>query len=308
MRHGHHTLVEGNYFLGNRKPNTGGIRIINEYQTVKKNYMWGLTGHRFRGALVIMNGVPNSPLNRYNQVIDSYMDNNIVLNSDYIQLCAGSDEERSAIPQGSTFRNNLILGKYNLNPFTIYDDISGITFSGNMISDNLSVPIQKGFEKTPLALETNKHNLLAPAEELIAKLDFGKVALPITKAEVGASYYPKEVRDQNTKRINVKAETNALLEAVKTSAAGDTLILENGSTYLLTKYAYITHPLIILTPQGQKATILSEKQSFFKIENGGALQVKNIVFDGSQSPDQAGNNIIATSKYSMNKNYAPGGR
>ncbi|NNF66392.1 MAG: alginate lyase, partial [Gammaproteobacteria bacterium] len=27
MRHGHTTLVENNYFLGNRKPNTGGIRI-----------------------------------------------------------------------------------------------------------------------------------------------------------------------------------------------------------------------------------------------------------------------------------------
>ena len=30
MRHGHYTTVEGNYFLGNRVPNTGGIRIINE--------------------------------------------------------------------------------------------------------------------------------------------------------------------------------------------------------------------------------------------------------------------------------------
>ena len=69
MRHGHYTLVEGNYFLGNRKPNTGGIRIINENQTVRNNYMSGLTGHRFRGALVIMNGVPNGPMNRYDPVI-----------------------------------------------------------------------------------------------------------------------------------------------------------------------------------------------------------------------------------------------
>ena len=45
MRHGHHTLVEDNYFLGNRKPNTGGIGIINEYQTVRNNYLYGLTGH-----------------------------------------------------------------------------------------------------------------------------------------------------------------------------------------------------------------------------------------------------------------------
>jgi len=94
MRHGHYTTVENNYFLGNRLPNTGGIRIINENQTVKNNYLYGLTGHRFRGALVIMNGVPNGPINRYDPVIDSIMDNNIVVDSDHIQLCAGSDEER----------------------------------------------------------------------------------------------------------------------------------------------------------------------------------------------------------------------
>ena len=98
MRHGHYTLVEGNYFLGNRIPNTGGIRIINENQTVRNNYLSGLTGHRFRGALVIMNGVPNGPINRYDPVIDSLMNNNIVIDSDHIQLCAGSDEERSAVP------------------------------------------------------------------------------------------------------------------------------------------------------------------------------------------------------------------
>ena len=59
MRHGHYTTVENNYFLGNRIPNTGGIRIINENQTVRNNYLYGLTGQRFNGAMVIMNGVPN---------------------------------------------------------------------------------------------------------------------------------------------------------------------------------------------------------------------------------------------------------
>ena len=130
MRHGHYTLVENNYFLGNRKPNTGGIRVINENQTVRNNYLYGLTGHRFRGALVIMNGVPNGPINRYDPVIDSIMDNNIVVDSDHIQLCAGSDEERSAPPSGTSMHDNLFMTKTNLNPFTIYDDISGISFEG----------------------------------------------------------------------------------------------------------------------------------------------------------------------------------
>ena len=307
MRHGHHTLVENNYFLGNQKPNTGGIRIINEYQTVRKNYMAGLTGHRFRGALVIMNGVPNSPINRYNQVIDSYMDNNIVINSDYIQLCAGSDEERSAIPVGSSFKNNLILGTTNLEPFTIYDDVSGIEFEGNVMNDEAEAPFEGGFEKVALELSRNGEGLLVPNQELIDQIEFGEIKLPVSKSEVGANYYPKDggVRTFNTgNTIKVPAGENTILEALARSKSGDILELENGGEYLMTKYAFINHPISIVTPNGAKAKVLSEKQSFFKIENGGAFLARNVLFHGAESPDQAGNNVISTSKYSMNKNYA----
>ena len=62
LRHGNNNLVENNVFLGNGKDHTGGIRVINKGQTVRNNYMHGLTGHRFGGGFVIMNGVPNSCL------------------------------------------------------------------------------------------------------------------------------------------------------------------------------------------------------------------------------------------------------
>ncbi|MGB3467112.1 MAG: polysaccharide lyase 6 family protein, partial [Cyclobacteriaceae bacterium] len=307
MRHGHHTLVENNYFLGNRKPNTGGIRIINEYQTVRKNYLSGLTGHRFRGALVIMNGVPDSPINRYNQVVDSHMDNNLVINSDYIQLCAGSDEERSAVPVGSTFRNNLILGATNPDPFTIYDDVSGITFEGNKISKEAKPPFSQGFETVSANLSENAAGLLVPEQKLVDQIAFGEVKLPVSKKDVGASYYDKGngARSFNTgNTIDVPAGENTILEALEKSSSGDVLKLASGGEYLMTKYAVIQHPISFITSADEKATIRSEKQSFFKIENGGAIYAKNILFDGAESPDQAGNNVISTSKYSMTKNYA----
>jgi len=46
-----------------------------------------------------MNGVPNSPINRYFKVLDSKASNNLIIDCDHIQLCAGSDEERSAVPE-----------------------------------------------------------------------------------------------------------------------------------------------------------------------------------------------------------------
>ena len=307
MRHGHHTLVENNYFLGNRKPNTGGIRVINEYQTVRNNYLYGLTGHRFRAALVIMNGVPNSPINRYNQVVDSVINNNIVIDSDYIQLCAGSDLERSAVPVGSSMQNNIIMSRTNLDPFTVYDDISGISFEGNVVNEGVDVPIKNGFRKTPYAVSENQYGLRAPAQSLIDEIDFGEVKLPVTKDETGASFYPKVnnlagFQGGGTKRVKQGEDT--LLQALKDSNPGDTLVLDNGGDYLLRKYAVVNHPVTIKTDSGDKAIIRASKGSFFIIENGGRLELENLWLDGAESPDQPGNSVISTSRYSMNRNYS----
>jgi poly(beta-D-mannuronate) lyase len=307
MRHGHFTLVENNYFLGNRIPNTGGIRIINENQTVRNNYLYGLTGHRFRGALVIMNGVPNGPINRYDPVIDSVVDNNIVVDSDHIQLCAGSDEERSAAPIRSTMHNNILMSRTNLDPFTIYDDVSGISFEGNVLNEEADVPIDRGFSKAPYSVARNEHGLLVPAQSLIDQIEFGEVKLPVTKEETGAEFYPKidkVVAFQSGDTLAVAAGTNTIVEALDNSKPGDILLLEAGGEYLLTKYAFINHPITIRTENGDKAVVRSGKSSFFRIENGGALELENLWIDGAESPDQAGNSVVSTSRYSMNRNYS----
>ncbi|MDJ0711945.1 MAG: polysaccharide lyase 6 family protein [Woeseiaceae bacterium] len=307
MRHGHYTLVEGNYFLGNRKPNTGGIRIINENQTVRNNYLYGLTGHRFRGAMVIMNGVPNGPINRYDPVIDSMMNNNIVIDSDHIQLCAGSDEERSGVPTGSSMHNNIFMSKTNLNPFTVYDDISGISFEGNVLNEEADVPIDVGFSKAPYSVVENEHGLLVPAQSLIDDIEFGEVKLPVTKKETGADFYPKtepSVAFESGVVVTVPPGTDTLRDAVESSGPGDTLVLENGGEYLLTKFVSANHPLTITAEDGDKPIIRSEKSTFVFIENGGALELENLWFDGTESPDLYGNNVISTSRYSMNRNYS----
>jgi len=306
MRHGHFTKVEGNYFLGNRKPNTGGIRIINESQSVSNNYMYGLTGKRLRGALVIMNGVPNSTPNRYDPVIDSAMNNNIVIDSDYIELGAGADEERSAPPTTSEFKGNIILGKSNLNPFTLYDDMSGINFQGNYLNEEASTPIKSGFASTPYSVTVNKHGLKSPSKALLDKIGFGEVKLPVTKEEAGTNFYPKNeaiIAFNSGETIAVKAGNNTLLAALDTSKSGDVLVLENGGEYLLTKFAEVHHPITIMAEKGKKPIIRSQKPNFINIENGGALAVDNLWFDGAESPDYKGNSIISTSSTSMNINY-----
>lgn len=307
MRHGNFTTVENNYFLGNRIPNTGGIRIINENQTVRNNYLYGLTGHRFRGALVIMNGVPNGPINRYDPVIDSIMDNNIVIDSDHIQLCAGSDEERSAPPSRSSMKNNIFMSQTNLRPFTIYDDVSGISFAGNFINEEVSIPLEEGFEEVPYSVSDNQHGLKVPDQEMSKAIGFAEIKLPVTKEQTGASFYKKtdlKVTPESGHKRLVAPGTNTIIETLSQSHPGDVLVLENGGEYLMTKLAVISHTITIKSEEGNKPTVRSEKSSFFVVENGGALELENLHLDGAESPDLAGNSVVRTSRYSMNQNYS----
>lgn len=308
MRHGNETLVENNYFLGNRKANTGGVRIINETQTVRNNYMSGLTGYRFRGALVIMNGVPNSPLNRYFQVKDSDMSRNLVIDSDYIQLCAGSDEERSATPINTTFTENVILNSKKNDLFTIYDDVSGITFENNILSTNVDAPAYDGIKLAGMAREQME---IEPDAQQIT-LANGTVVGPDSDkpmpdaSNTGVDWYPKKdyrIHFGVGKRINVAPGENTLFEAMKTAEDGDVLVLQAGE-YHSTRTIEVAHTVRIISESAEAKPILTfERSPLFSLENGGSLDLKNLKISGAESDDYSGNAVIRTSRYSMIDNY-----
>ncbi|MBA4743711.1 MAG: DUF4957 domain-containing protein [Muricauda sp.] len=305
MRHGENTLVDGNVFIGNNKPSTGGIRVINGKQTVINNYGIGLTGYRFRGAFVIMNGIYNSPINRYDQAKDAIVRNNTFIDCDHIQLCAGADEERNAPPIDSFMENNIFYNEDQDKLFTVYDDISGITFNNNLVSENVTLIKEDGFFKQHLELARNEAGLLVPTD---APNGVG-AKLPDTvleKNETGVSWYPKDDTDvllSSGKTIDVPAGLNELYNAVANANAGDILMLEPGANYPNTKTVEINKPISITSKGDDRPTVYFEKKSLFQINNGGSLSLSHLVFDGQDSPDRTGNSVITTSKYSMNKNY-----
>ncbi|MRI00503.1 DUF4957 domain-containing protein [Kriegella sp. EG-1] len=305
MRHGNETLVDGNVFIGNGKPSTGGIRVINEKQTVTNNYHIGLTGYRFRGAFVMMNGVPNSPPNRYVPVIDSKVNNNTFINCENILFGAGSDQERSQAPKTSEFSENIIYNNTKKNIFTIDDDISGIKFSGNILGKNSETSIKEGFENSDIKLTENEQGFLIPISDKI-KTEVKISANIATKDNTGTTWYSKDDTDialNSGNTLKVEAGINTLYEIVKQSKAGDIIELEEDGTYLITKAVKIKHPLTFKSIGQKKATILFERMMAFEIQNGGSLSLENITFDGTKSPDYAGNSVISTSKNSMIDNY-----
>ncbi len=308
MRHGNETIVENNYLFGNGKANTGGIRIINETQTVRNNYCEGLTGYRFRSALTIMNGVPNSPINRYFQVKDSKASNNLLVNCDNIQFCAGSDAERSAVPVNTEMKNNIIYNTNKDEVFTVYDDISGINFEGNILSPNCLLPTNKGrnvssgFEKKEITFK-RVEGVLRPEgyDDIGPNSDKERP----TAGNTGVSWYPNKdytINFNTGKEIKAASGENTILEAVKSSSSGDVILLEAGGLYHQSKAVNIPHALTIKS-DGDQPIITFERSSLFNIENGGSLSLEGLKISGDKCDDYAGNSVVRTSRYSMINNY-----
>lgn len=306
MRHGNDTLIEENVFFGNGVDHTGGIRVINKRQTVRNNYMEGLAGYRFGGALVVMNGVPNSPINRYHQVEDSVIANNSLINSDHIQLAAGSDFERSAIPIRSTFSGNLIHHKNKLDPFTVYDDVSGITFADNAINGVEALTLEQGFENQDFGVLRADNGLLYPMSDALAATGIDKSVMPIQKADVGTTWYAKPDAQATFGRgniITVQPGLDTITSALKRANDGDVLSLEAG-TYTVSRILPLTKAITLASVNDSvKVDIRFERGALFEIQQGGNLKLKGLRISGAESPDSAGNTVVRTQRRSLLSNY-----
>lgn len=148
-RHGNYCLVDGNYFIGDGvNEQYGGIRIVNTGHWVTNNLFYKLKGKNFRSPLAIMNGIPKSPLNRYNQVTDVVVAyNTYVDSSSPWQFGVGTNiaqadvlpksEIRSARPLRTEVVNNVIYNSVgDANPIIEHDKADGVTFKSNVIYNN----------------------------------------------------------------------------------------------------------------------------------------------------------------------------
>lgn len=303
MRHGNDTLVEDNIFFGNGVDHTGGIRVINKRQTVRNNYIEGLKGYRFGSAIAVMNGVPNSKINRYHQVEDSVVENNTVINSDHIQFASGSDAERSAVPIRSHFKDNLIYQKNQIDPFTVFDDISGITISDNRINKITNFQFKDGFIVDNIEFTRLNNKLLYPKDKSILA-GVSRDLLPINKADVGVSWYPKtEILKSFDfgRSLSVSPGDNTIFNAIKDASDGDILILEPGE-YRVQKVLEVNKSVSISSKDNSSVKIYFARGALFEIQNRGNLKLSNITISGAEAPDSSGNSVIRTNK-SITDNY-----
>ena len=306
LRHGNNNVVENNVFLGNRVDHTGGIRVINKGQVVRNNYLHGLTGHRLGGALVVMNGVPDSPINRYHQVVGAVIRNNSIIDSDHIELAAGSDEERSAPPIDSAFQRNLIHNKDGRDTIKVHDDLSGVKFQGNVLHNVAKPVLKEGFINSTPELRREANGLLYPVQERYANVGVARDIQVLRRGDTGVPWYPKtgpKNRFDTGRTIEIKPGQDTLTTAANGVAGGDIIALSPGD-YLVTKTIVVDRPLTVqATSSSRAAKIEFERTALFEIADGGSLKLKGLAISGRKAPDVAGNSVLRTSRHSMLNAY-----
>ena len=134
LRHGAGARIEGNYFLGENKAKSGGIRITDSDHVIINNYMQGLNnaGDIWNNAITLVGGNTSSggTSNGYQYVDNILVAFNTIYNAD--DPIHFNDSRGRTAPRG-TLANNLV---YSENGTLVSGDISsiggGVTYDGNV--------------------------------------------------------------------------------------------------------------------------------------------------------------------------------
>lgn len=290
LRHGDDNLVEDNVFIGNGRPNTGGVRVINRRNIVRNNYMEGLAGSNFGSALTIMYGVPNSPVHRYVQVDGAVIEKNTLVDAREMSFGAGMDAERSAAPVNSRFSANLIVNRDGRDPIRVQGDMSGVTFAGNVQSP-AATPALPGVVARKVTLERGKSGLLLPKEEG-AGVRRDLAFLP--REQTGVSWYPKakSVVALDSGAVHAVAPgEDTLTQAIAKAGPGDRITLQSG-VYIVNQVISLDRAVTVQGPAQGRAQIQFSRPNLFEIASGGALRLSRVTVSGALAPDVAGAAVI----------------
>lgn len=288
LRHGNGNRVERNIFFGNNVPDSGGVRIINRDQIVRDNYFEGLAGKDLKSAISVMNGVPDSVINRYHQVANAVIERNSIVDSARITFAAGADAERSAPPIGSRFSHNLIAGANGSDPFRAEGDITGIALAGNVEAKVARPLLTSGVEQRDITLARAPNSLLYPTNPALANIGAPRDLVPVKREEVGVYWYrpaPTEAAFGAGRTIPLTPAAS-LADAVGASQPGDTLSLASGAYDVMTPIA-IRHRLTIAGQKGANAVLRLATGGLARVEAGGGLHLEQVELDASAAPTDA---------------------
>lgn len=265
LRHGKRNLVENNTFVGNGKRNTGGVRVVDSDHVIRNNIFVSLAGQRFFSALGVMNAVPNSLPNRYVQVSDITITDNVYVDCTNLEFGTGADAERTSAPRSIDFKRNRLCVSGMQNPFQMVDKASEVRFADNIMNKNL--------EGLPSGIKIAKVKLpMVPTYQQMISRTIGKLSETAKTAKAEA-------------RTVMVAKDADLPQVLAQAEDGDSFVLQ-GDEYKLVKTILVQKNVTIRSVSGKTLlrSVGTSVPHLMTIDNGGSLEVEGLVFDGRLEP------------------------
>lgn len=116
LRHGNRSSVYGNFFFGEEKSGTGGIRIYGDDHKIYNNYFEGLTGTIWDASITLTNGDADisSSLSKHFRINRALIvHNTLVNNSHNIEIGYTNNGKYSKPPRDVIIANNIIIANKN---------------------------------------------------------------------------------------------------------------------------------------------------------------------------------------------------
>lgn len=142
LRHGNRSVINGNYFFGEGKAGTGGVRVYGDDHKIFNNYFEGLTGYNWDAALTLTNGdydggTGYSKHFRINRAI--IVHNTMIDNLHNIEIGYTNNGKYSKPPRDVVMANNLVYAKQN-DIVKIFSAADNMSWRNNMMyPDSVSV-------------------------------------------------------------------------------------------------------------------------------------------------------------------------
>jgi poly(beta-D-mannuronate) lyase len=272
LRHGNYNTIKNNIFLGNGKEASGGVRIINRGQWVINNFFYRCRGASFRAPISMMNGIPNSPAERYVQVTDAIVMNNTFIDCAAMSLCEGSDKERTLTPSHVLFAKNTFYNRPDSVLYKAWDDISGILFTENEVSFAGRQQLADGFDR--VSFNQNKTTAIQQKQ------------LQVRKASGAAWFTPGH---SNLTPVSVACNNAAEIYHALEKQSTPLLIHLTGQTYLFNKPVVISNRVEFIGKPDKEITLQTEKPlpAIFIVKAKGYLRLQHLQISGAKLSAEA---------------------
>lgn len=329
LRHGDNAIVSGNWFIGNGKPFTGGVRIINEGHMVYNNYFYKLRGEDFRAPLVVMNAIPNSPANGYAAVR-----NVVIAHNTYVDCTlpwsfgvGAGTRDRTVIPENTLVMNNLVYSPQESELIKAFDKTDGIKFDNNLLISKSGYLTGEGTAEGNITQESAWGVDYVTTNAVGRKLGFiradilgrsrsvtqvgafqqeaGDATIPMAGPQnTGPSWYvPQHLKvvQSTSKELVVEPGIDVLTRIVAKASAGDVIVLQAG-VHVITRKVLLNKNLTFRAASNAKTkpVIRMDAQRdnafMFEIEGNAHVVFDGVAMDGNSKSANPTKYAIVTSK------------